>query len=205
MGALLDPVPNAQAGLENPQSGTRLKGKYATGTDGSKEYQLTTYFHDPTGPMPVIGGVHSVWYDSMLQVDCTFLNAADSQLHCLPGTPAPGDQTTGFIVGFTDAMCTQPIAAVMPAGVGCLPYTVPKYLQIQTNSTNCAYWTQTPVTRVYQPGAPAAQPTALYVITPGPGLGTCSAIPNVPNAMAWYSATEVPPSMFVQGTAGIDP
>ena len=37
--ALRDPVSDALAGIENPQSGTRLKGKFTMGADGSKQYQ----------------------------------------------------------------------------------------------------------------------------------------------------------------------
>ena len=200
--ALMDPVVDAFAGVENPQSGTRLKGKYTMGSDGSKEYQYTTYYQDPHGSNGPFA-VRPVWYDSMLQDDCTFAPATDNKLHCLPGVPTPGPNgPAGFGLMYTDAQCTQPIVAQFQAGVGCLPYTPPKYVQQQI-AVNCTATTaNVGITHVFQLGSPAAQPAQLY------GYGSpCQVLnsSNYGNVMAWYSVTEVAPSTFVQGTVGIDP
>jgi hypothetical protein len=203
MDALTDPVSDAMAGIENPQSGTRLKGKFTMGADGSKEYQYSTYFFDPNansgyGPL----GVHAVWYDSMLQQDCTFLPATDNQLHCLPGTPTSGNiSSSGILLLYTDGACTLPVVAQFQAGAGCVPYTTPQYVQSQ-NVTNgqCAKLTLS-TTRVFKVGSPVAQPVTAYE----GGPSACSSYSNTSNVMGWFAATEVMPSAFVQGTVGTDP
>jgi hypothetical protein len=202
MDALMDPVSDAMAGIENPQSGTRLKGKFTMGADGSKEYQYSSYFLAPnfnaTGPL----AVHAVWYDSMLQADCTFLPATDGQLHCLPGTPTSGGNgTQGTVLFFTDSACTQPIVALAQPGAGCVPYATPKYVQNVELNGQCAQLTVNK-THVYQVGSPAAQPAQVYY----GDAAMCSAYNNNTNGfMAWFAATEVAPSAFVQGTTGTDP
>jgi hypothetical protein len=210
--ALTDPVPDANAGGENPTSGTRLKGKYTMGSDGSKEYQLATLFNDvhmqqgnpPTGP----GAVHAVWYDSMLMADCSFLPASDGTLRCLPGLPAPipiSSEVGGsylLTTLFTDAGCTQPIVAETTAG--CAP-VAPQYVIYLDAIGNC--WFQPnapsngqPTVHVLQVGTLAATPAKTY----GGSPGNCY-LDGVEGNVLWYSATELPPSTFVQGTTGIDP
>jgi hypothetical protein len=209
MDALTDPIAEAMAGLENPQSGTRLKAKYIMGADGSKEYRFTTIFldvHFVNGP----NEVHPVWYDSVLQADCIFLWSADGKLRCLPGTPSretfqqDNAADFGFGVLFTDAQCTAPIVWQESPGPGCAPFTPLKYVQhlyqTQCVSTLLSTGTQFPV-HVFQVGAQVPQPAQVYYGTPCKGY----VVSNFPSAVAWFSATEVPPSAFVQGTAGVDP
>jgi hypothetical protein len=190
------------SGTDDGQSGSRLKGKYVMGADGSKEYLRATAYTltDPTqgvGPTPV----HAVWYDSMLQDDCTFLDATDSMLHCLPGLPTVAG-AFGFYVFYLDAQCTQPFVVQVHAGAGCLPYTVPKYVQTYGYTPNCSFFTQVATTHVLQVGSLIAQPVTAYA---GMGPSNCSAINwNNLNPMACYSATEVPPSSFVQAATGQD-
>jgi hypothetical protein len=81
-GGMTDPVPSAKA---DPTSGSRLKAKYRTGEDGSKEY------------------LSSLWYDSERQEDCTFATAADGKERCMPSSQAT-------ITFFADAACMQPLA-----------------------------------------------------------------------------------------------
>jgi hypothetical protein len=81
-GGLVDPVPSAKA---DPVNGSRLKAKYRTGDDGSKEY------------------LSGIWYDSERQEDCVFETGADGKQRCMPPS-----QTTPTI--FADAACKQPIA-----------------------------------------------------------------------------------------------
>lgn len=201
MDALMDPVSDAMAGIENPQSGSRLKGKYVMGADGSKEYQFSTFFGDPHGgnqPGPL--AVHPVWYDSVLQEDCTFLPASDGKLYCMPGTPATSSETFGLILIYTDAACTKQVLAQLQPGVGCVPNTAPKYVQGLDQAANCLP-TAMPATHVYQVGSPVAQPSVVYIGSPS----QCQFWNNPPNAMEWFSVTEVPLTTFVQGSAGIDP
>jgi len=89
-GGLVDPVPTAKA---DPVSGSRLKAKFRTSDDGSKEY------------------LSGVWYDSERQEDCVFATAADGKDHCLP----PAESTLTL---FADAACMQPMAVGSP---GCAP------------------------------------------------------------------------------------
>lgn len=77
-----DPVPSAKA---DPTSGSRLKAKYRTADDGSKEY------------------LSSLWYDSERQEDCTFATAADGKERCMPSSQAT-------ITFFADEACKQPLA-----------------------------------------------------------------------------------------------
>jgi hypothetical protein len=79
--AMTDPVPDASA---DPVSGTRLKAKYRSGSDGSKGY------------------IPSLWYDSQRQEDCAFAVAGDGVERCIPSGLS--------VVAFSDAACTQAIA-----------------------------------------------------------------------------------------------
>jgi hypothetical protein len=100
-GGITDPVPSAKA---DPASGSRLKAKFRTGDDGSKEY------------------LSGVWYDSERQEDCIFTTAGDGKERCMPPSQAT-------LTVFSDAACTQPIAvgsaacppkyAMMPEQASC--------------------------------------------------------------------------------------
>jgi hypothetical protein len=92
--ALTDPVREADA---EPMSGSRLKGKYLLGSDGSKQYQQTA-LGSGIGTNQLY--VQAVWYDSQRQEDCIFTTASDGQTRCVP---------VGYEgnVYYSDAQCTQ--------------------------------------------------------------------------------------------------
>ena len=68
-------------------SGTRLRTRYITGSDGSKQ---------------LVG-----FYDSTLKVECGFFTAGDSKTRCIPlgGNNAAAVQTALY----ADSGCTQPV------------------------------------------------------------------------------------------------
>jgi hypothetical protein len=190
------------AGVENPQSGTRLKGKFLMGADGSKEYQLATLY--PTNSaFQLAMPVQAVWYDSLLQEDCTVLPASDANLHCLPG-PLAGIPGYGapvfFLLIFLDSQCKTPIVVQLQPQQGCVAYTTPKYVQYQEPNTCSGI----PTTRVFQVGTPAAAPVTTYSAANGI-CGSSNFNPGTVSVMEYFSATEVPPSAFVQASTGIDP
>jgi hypothetical protein len=85
-------------------------------------------------------------------------------------------------------------------GPGYLPYTTPKYVQVPDGSS---FYTGTiSVMHVFQ-FAPVGQPAQVYQ----KGGSGCQAVQvtNFATPMAWFSATEIAASTFVQGTTGIDP
>jgi hypothetical protein len=210
MDALTDPVSEAMAGIENPQSGTRLKGKYTMGSDGSKQYQLAVNVYDVIDYLPFnngtyIGrGVQPVWYDSMLMTDCTFTTAADGTLRCLPGVAlTPG---AAYNVVFSDDQCSQPLMPMEATSFGCPTFPVPVYVTLYEEQPPAACAQTTPKTlpiHVFKVGAMTSAPAQAYTISNGPTLA-CNSI-NLSQSVVWYTATEVPASSFVQGTTGIDP
>jgi hypothetical protein len=200
--ALTDPVPTAEAGPENPQSGTRLKGKFTMGADGSKEYQLAL----SEMPVPGVGlipgsAVHAVWYDTALAADCSFYPAADGATRCLPGHMVQ--------VFFADDQCTQPVVAMTGDTLGCPTHAPPKYglyAPLTTETAMCSppYVNPQPL-QVVQIGGSTAAPAKAYT-TGGNGAGAIVCIAtSISFPVTWYQASEVPPTAFVQGTAGVDP
>lgn len=210
MDALMDPVSDAMAGLENPQSGSRLKAKYVMGSDGSKQYTLSANEIDAIDFPPFVGGVNTrgvqqVWYDSMLMADCVFYTAADGKQRCLPGRAY--SPTSPFGVMFSDNQCTQPIIPVKQTGFGCTPYAVPSYALavIPSPAGACPVTTLgTPPIHAYKVGAKIAEPATKYIVENSSMGVTCTALNGIP-AADYYALTEVPASNFVEGTAGIDP
>lgn len=80
------------AGATKPASftsGTRLRTRYITGADGSKQ---------------LVG-----FYDSTLKVECTFITAGDGKTRCLPigGSAAANIAANAY---YADSACTQPAA-----------------------------------------------------------------------------------------------
>jgi hypothetical protein len=207
MDALTDPVPNAEAGVENPQSGTRLKGKYIMGSDGSKEYLTRTLdVNQDIGSANSQGiSSHPIWYDSMLMQDCSFYVAADGDTRCLVGRASPDLQGGSWGILYSDNQCTQLILEVINTAFGCPAIQVPTYglFTVSPSPSTCADTTPTPV-HVFQSGAKVATPATVYIIeNNGNGGLSCQSLPTT--GATFYQATEVPPSTFVQGTAGIDP
>jgi hypothetical protein len=72
------------AGGGSASSGSRIKMRVATGSDGSRQ-------------------VLSSWWDSTLSTECSFMVASDGVERCVPGT-------LSLLRYFTDSNCTQPIA-----------------------------------------------------------------------------------------------
>jgi hypothetical protein len=81
----MDPVDDADAAPAT--SGTRLRARYYTGEDGSKQF---------------IG-----WHDKMRDEDCSFQKAEDGQLRCLPAM--------GVTALYADSACKEPIFQVSSA------------------------------------------------------------------------------------------
>lgn len=160
-------------------SGTRLKAKVTTGSDGSKLYDA------------------EVLYDSTLDVDCKFEKASDGMQRCLP--TAPPTWVTDNSVVFTDDKCMNGIVGLFPAPQGCAQ-SVPKYVQGGVPATQCEIAVGDYKLAIYQVGA-------LNQSAPGPrwtrnGADMCVSA-NPPQDRVWYNITaEVAPSSFVPGTAG---
>lgn len=93
-GGIGDPVGAAQA-----QSGSRLKAKWVSGSDGSKQF---------------VG-----FYDSERSEDCSFQKAGDGTTRCMPASS--GSVYNAF---FSDAGCAQPLLSVPVGSVSC---QAPKY------------------------------------------------------------------------------
>ncbi len=92
---LTDPVSAANA--DNPLSGTRLKAKHLSATDGSKQFNYS-------------------WRDSPRNEDCQFMRASDGKLRCLPNQYA-------WAQYFADSACTKPVATTLTS-CGAPPYLI---------------------------------------------------------------------------------
>ncbi|HVU02921.1 MAG TPA: hypothetical protein VHE30_14275 [Polyangiaceae bacterium] len=171
------------AGKHGDVSGTRLKGKYILGTDGTKQYQK------------------DVWYDSQLDTDCVFTHAGDGKIRCLPtGLKAPYGS-----MRFTDDKCTQPLVTFdqTPPQPGCPAQPTPTYVLVtQLSPPNCT--SQDPIldyvaaTHVYPLGAFSGS-AATFV-----QLDTCQG--NSPlGSSTWHVGAELDPTSFVEATNGTDP
>jgi hypothetical protein len=172
---LRDPVPNALAEL----SGTRLKAKFTTGTDGSKLYEP------------------EVLHDTQLDVDCAFGLAADGQTRCMP-TLEP-EAVPGFLY-FADDACTQPIAVMQPPPLGC-PATPPKYMLTYDPPPACPPADPRPPTHVHPFGTFRGPISGAYR-----KVGASCTLDTVQlNSIAYNLLAELPSSTFATGTAGIEP
>jgi hypothetical protein len=100
LGEVMDPIPDAEAAPAT--SGTRLRARYLTGEDGSRQF---------------VG-----WRDMQRNEDCSFLRAEDGVTRCLPGYSF----TSSY---FADAGCTQPLLVTATVATACGGVTpvVPKY------------------------------------------------------------------------------
>jgi hypothetical protein len=174
-----DPVPAARA----ETSGSRLKAKYVTGSDGSKIY------------------VPEIAFDSQLGVDCAFVTAADGKVRCIPNV-APDSIDGWGATGYTDAVCTKPAVWINAAPVGC-PQQVPKYVWInEYPGPYCPVADPAKALRfVHQVGALVGG-ASKYTKD---GAGACKFSSGPSASTVAYELTEVPASTFVEGSAGIDP
>ena len=108
--ALMDPVSDAHA---DPVSGARLKARFRTGSDGSKEY------------------LPGSWWDSQRGEVCSYSRAADGADRCLPEALAGVNSYPGF----KDAACTVSVTIVSATGYdgGCPK----KYVAMPTDQVAC--------------------------------------------------------------------
>ncbi len=109
LSTLLNPVPDAYAST----GGSRLKAKYRSGSDGSKEY------------------IPGQWWDSARNEDCAISGypMSDGTLRCLPAS-----NLTYAASYYGDSACSQPIFATTAAASGCPAATLQKYVQLWTQS-----------------------------------------------------------------------
>lgn len=93
--AMVNPVRDAAA---QTSSGSRIKAKYLTSSDGAKQFQG--------------------WYDSDRQEDCSFQLARDGSTRCMP---------SGYSYGtlYSDTGCSQRLTLMLKASCGS---AAPKYV-----------------------------------------------------------------------------
>lgn len=122
-----------------------------------------------------------VWFDSQRNEDCSFAQAADGKLRCMPN----GQAATLY----GDASC---MTAIVMTPTGC---TAPTYA-IGNDTTSCG----TGGAHVYKLGG-AASPTTVYA----KAQGQCfSAGPAAMGFNFFSVGAEIPASSFVSATAGHD-
>jgi hypothetical protein len=168
-------------------SGTRLKAKLITGSDGSKLF-------DP-----------EVLHDSMLQADCAFATAADGLQRCLP-ILAPSSTDGSAMIYYTDDQCQNGFVLVPAAPGGCTQY-VPKYAYAWDPTPTCAQTAADGAAiprHIYPVGALLQPQGQRYVRN---GLGACSPALSGPSGdfIAYSLGAELPASSFVAGTAATGP
>jgi hypothetical protein len=179
---VLAPVESARA-----DSGARLKVKYTSGADGSRDETLA----DRPGGVTTFASAHVYW-DSLRGEDCYFQYAADHVTRCLPL-----DIVVPQAVFFSDAMCTDLIVAPKLAPE-C--QSVPLYYVSSGAPPDCGGIANAHFRKI---GLEVALPPECYA--PGPNN---SCVPFAcPNFAHYYQvdADEVDPSNFVAMTEMIDP
>jgi hypothetical protein len=206
--AFTDPVPSADA-----MPGSRLKGKYLLGDDGSKEYLYVPGLFAWQGAYPVAipgaplmpgaqtSSVHQLWYDSLRQEDCVFERAGDGKLRCLPVGAL--DWYFGY---YADPQCTMGIAIFGQTPPGCA-LTLSKYVVLtETNGQPVGVCEESPAVstkRIFLLGQPMSSPP--------PGVwrmqgGTCqNQGVNPIGEILFNVGAEVPPDSFVGATPMVDP
>lgn len=174
---ILEPVPPVQAA---DRSGSRLKLRHVTGADGSR-------LDRP-----------EVLRDTTLSIDCTFALASDGTQRCLPIL----SESSSSNVRFRDSGCQQRAIWVSAPPLGCT-LTPPRYAFQQQVPPGCPS-NDPPVTRVYRvENLILPAPPNYYALT---SQGFCQSYGAGSGSFAVYALSdEVPPSTFVQGTAGLDP
>jgi hypothetical protein len=171
------PVPNAEA----EESGSRIKARWIVGDDGSKQF-LT-------------------FYDSMLQVECSYQMMSDGKRHCTPQSYnalviyGPVSPPSVPFTYFQDAACSAPLATA-PTGSTCPP----QYAAVSENPPACA-----PLVRTYRYHPVGAKYTGtVYEIQ----LSSCSPLTaaTMPMGVDFFTiGAELPPSTFVGSTLTTDP
>jgi hypothetical protein len=153
------PVPDAAA---QTVSGSRLKAKYVFSADGAKQFYG--------------------WYDSQRAEDCTFQNASDGKMRCLP-SGASGSY-------YADASCAAALLMVAKGQPCSAKYTTIYKLTADT----CQPQIQV---RVWLMGQKTI-PQTVYSLSGSTCTGM-SATSLVPTYDFYAAGAEVPPSSFVEG------
>lgn len=163
---LISPVPDAHAQDAAPpdptqRSGERIKARWLVGADGSRQF---------------VG-----WYDSELDVECSYVLAEDGQTRCVPVGPSTGS----ILMLYSDAGCTSQVV-----GIESVCYSsAPKYA-ISVEGAVC------PVTSGALRLGAEIDPAATPVYDGSPG--SCSVANNLDtNDYNFYVATPVPSADFV--------
>jgi hypothetical protein len=168
---------DAMGGSGNPDytSGSRIKQRVVSTSDGASGF--------------------AGWYDSQLNLPCSFLLASDQQMRCVP-------LQASIYPYFSDANCTQKLSLVSTAG-GC---PAPTFAYDTSNLPSC----------VTVNGQPQSTVWHVYTLT-GTYTGTtfyqqvsptnCMMLTGTttPAGYAFYSVnpTEAPASMFAAGTYSV--
>lgn len=178
------------------KSGTRLKGKYLLGSDGSKQYQFLqepVFWQGVPTPTPT-----PVWWDSLRGEDCTFEKGSDGKMHCLPL-----GLVEEYYFFYNDYTCTQVIVQIPPPKAGCTA-TAPKYFRKKDgNPAYCGSEWDTSF-RIHQlVGVATSIPSTLFEGTPSNCVVTSKTMPG--SFTAYQYGTEIDPSNFVEGTSQVDP
>ena len=156
---ITNPVSNAAA--EVYQSGSRLRAKYYLGDDGSKQFWN--------------------WYDNKLNIDCSFVMAADGKTRCLPY------QGASSYTYFSDSNCSTPLAIADCSSPGAYVIT------LQTVGSGC---TQSNQYHVFPIGG-AFSGSTVYV----KGGSSCTATTTISGGWSYFTlGAEVPASSFVAAT-----
>jgi hypothetical protein len=159
MDAIVDPVPSAVA--EPPQSGSRLRAIYVVGSDGSREFRG--------------------WHDAQRNEDCSFTNASDGSMRCMPVAGGSGG------LYYSDASCTVPIFLIPPAS-NCGGRPSSKY---GSAVKGCGF-------ELFAL-TPAATPAIMYLLIDG----TCT-MTAVPAGYAFATGTPIAASEFVQANIEVE-
>ena len=119
--------------------GSRLKGRYRVGEDGSREF---------------LG-----WHDEQLDADCAWMAASDGKERCIPGSKG------GLLFHvYADAGCTTLAGVLENYNPGCQPAKLPAYVhEAAPNAGNCGGVQEV----TYAVGALlTSQPSAIYKGSP---------------------------------------
>lgn len=162
-GSILDPITDPVPEAEAAEDGERIINRYITTSDGLKKAQG--------------------FWDTELEVECTFGVAEDGETRCLPVTSTAN--VSGY---FSDSGCTVPVAAAV---VG--PCQTSDYAYRYLSPATCAGGQYNIV--VYRLENTIS--STVYQGTPG----NCSEISEgLRDAFDFYSITKVPTSTFAEGS-----
>ncbi len=145
------------------QSGTRIKMKVGTTADGSKEFKN--------------------WYDTQLNIDCSFTYDVNGTLRCLPRSYAN--------LAYSDSSCTMPIA------LSSCPLSAGTYFVAYDMSVTCLNFGQYGARGFLVSSASNGQ---YYLLS----SGNCGGPYNNTSGYHLYNAQEVAPSQFAEQIISIE-